>query len=150
MKPAALTLAAVLAAGLSTASLADDDIVAKRDAAGTKIAFLLKDGFSDAMLTVAGPNEFSGMAFAKHGAIAIDLRQFGPIDDGVFAYQLTAATKEKVAVRTPRDNGRITPPRERTKGASTSGTFRVVDGAIALPEAQKPERRDVPRETLRK
>ena len=143
MKPTAIGLAASLAIGLSTACWAED-MVASQQSSGTKIAFLLKDNFSSATMTISGPNGFFAHAFAKNGAIAVDLRRFGAIDDGTFTYQVTAAANDKIRIRTPLDNGRDRIVTERPRSASMSGTFSVVRGEIVATDATKTERRDVP------
>lgn len=142
MKLATIGLAVLLAASFSSACLADD-IVAAEQVAGSKLGFLLKPTFTNATLSVAGPNSFHASTFAKGGALAIDLAQFGPLDDGTYNYQLTASSQTMAAVRTPLDNGRAGPRKaEHPVGVSASGTFQVKAGAIVKADTTKSARRD--------
>ena len=80
MKSATIGLAAFLAVG-SSACLADDFVAAEQHA-GSKMEFRLKPSIANATLSVAGPNNFHASTFSKSGAAAIDLSQFGRLDDG--------------------------------------------------------------------
>jgi hypothetical protein len=142
MKIAAFGLSVGLVAGIPATGLANDDIIAGRQVAGTKFAFLLKDTYSNVTVTVSGPGDFFAQASAKSGAIALDLREFGALDDGIFNYQITAASSEKIKVNSTLDNGRDRQPTEVLRSASTSGTFRVVRGTIVMPTDAKPQRKD--------
>jgi hypothetical protein len=145
MKITMLCLAACAAVGMSSACLADDMVAADK-MGGTKVGFLLKDALSNATLTVSGPDSFHASAYSKSGAVAIDLGESGPVEDGVYNYQITAATAELAKVRTPLDNGRdraaeITPH----QSMATSGTFLVKGGAIVKPTpVSKESNRDEP------
>jgi hypothetical protein len=144
MKPAAFGLAAGLAFGLSGACLADD-LSASEQFAGTTVGFELKGGpFSHVTLSISGPNDFHASAFSRRGAPSLNLRSFGAVEDGRYTYQLTAATDEKLKIRTTLDDGRD--PRtaaEPLKGVSTSGTFNVRGGEIVKRDISKePTRRD--------
>lgn len=142
MKFAAFGLAAFFAVGCSGACLADN-IVAAEEVAGGKLAFLLKPNLANATLSVAGPNNFNASTFSKGGALAIDLAQFGPLDDGTYNYQLTASGPEMIAVRMPLDNGRDKPAEAKQPvGLSMSGTFQVKGGVIVRPDATKSARKD--------
>jgi len=143
MKTSAIGLAAGLALALSSACLADD-LKAEQKFTETGVGFDLQGSYSNATLTIAGPHDFHASAFAKTGAPSIDLRRFGAVEDGTYTYQLTAATDEKVKVRTRLDDGRD--PRTMTeplKSVATSGTFHVKDGMIVKQDVTaQPGRRD--------
>jgi hypothetical protein len=144
MKPAALGLAACLAFGFSSAGMADD-LSASEQFAGTTVGFELKGGpFSNVTLSVAGPDNFHASASARRGAPTIDLRRFGPVEDGRYTYQLTAATAEREKIRARLDNGRdARADIEPLKGVSTSGTFNVQRGEIVKRDtSREPTRRD--------
>jgi hypothetical protein len=80
---------------------------------------------------VSGPNGFHASASSKTGTPTIDLRRFGAYDDGTYNYQLTASTDEKVALRTPLNNGREGSQSDSMlKSVSTSGVFHVKGGTI--------------------
>ena len=145
MKTTILCLATCAAIGISSACLADD-MVAAEQLGGKKSGFLLKGSLSNATLTVSGPDSFHASAFSKSGAVAIDLGESGPLEDGVYNYQITAATADLAKVRTSLDNGRD-PAVEKAQHTSMamSGTFLVKDGAIvAPPPASKDSRKDEP------
>jgi hypothetical protein len=144
MKTATLCLTTCAAIGLSTACLAAEDMVAAEQFSGANVGFLLKGSLSNTTLTVSGPDDFHASVFSKTGAAAIDLSTLGPLEDGIYSYQLTAATNQPAKVRTLLNNGRdskeqITP----RMGMAMSGTFMVKDGKIVKPApASKESRRD--------
>ena len=122
-------LAAVLAASLSGA-VAAQDLKAAQKFTDTEIGFDAGGGLSNFTLTVAGPNGIHASAASKSGAPSIDLKRLGTLDDGVYTYQLTASTEEKVPLRSGLDNGRDSKPTSMLKGVSMSGHFEVKGGAI--------------------
>ena len=105
MKRAAFYLAASLTVGLSGACLAED-LKAETKFTDTALGFEVKDDYSNLTLTVAGPHRFHASASARSGGLEIDLRRFGPIEDGAYTYHLTGATREPEKIRTKLDNGR--------------------------------------------
>src|SRR5262249_57139243 len=117
MKPSPCGLAAFLALGLSGVCLADD-LTAEQRFSETSVGFDLKGAYSNVTLTVAGPHAFHASAFSKSGAPTIDLAHNGPVEDGTYSHQLTAATDEKVKTRTPLDDDRDAPDGEAPKRAS--------------------------------
>jgi len=118
-----------------------EDIVASEQAAGSKLALLLKPNLTNATLSITGPNDFHASVSSKGGALAIDLLQFGRLDDGLYTYQVTASSGDKVPIRTTIDNGRDKEPTERLVGVAASGIFRVNGGEIVRAES-KSERKD--------
>ena len=145
MKTTTLCLAACAAIGLSSACLADD-MVAAEQFGGTSIGFLLKSSLSRATLSVSGPDAFHASVYSESGAIALDLGKFGPVEDGFYKYEITAATDQPMRVRTPLNNGRDEKVKFTLhKGVAMNGTFRVKDGKIVKPvPAAKEGRRDNP------
>ena len=129
---------------LSGACLADD-LKATERFSGSAVAFDLQGSYSNATLTVSGPNRFHASASAKSGAPSIDLRRVGAVDDGQYTYQLAAATDEKATVRTTLDNGRSGAGASAAplKGVTASGTFQVKGGAIVKrdPAAREPQQK---------
>jgi hypothetical protein len=141
MKSATLGLAAFLVLGCG-ACLADDFVAAEQHT-GSKLEFRLKPSFANATLSVAGPNNFHASSFSKGGAAAIDLSQFGRLDDGTYDYQVTASSGQTVAVKTPLDNGRDKPPAATQPVSVTmSGSFHVRGGQIVKPDMTKSQRKD--------
>jgi len=132
MKSATFGLTALLAVMCSGACFADD-MVAAAQVAGSKLALLLKPGLANATLSITGPNDFHASTQSKSGSIAIDLAQFGPLEDGSYDYQLTASSGEKAVVRTHLDNWRDKEI-EPMKGVALSGTFNVIGGKIVRPD----------------
>ena len=97
----------------------------------TEIVFELAGPYSNLTLTISGPNGLHASTHHRSGSPVIDLRKLGAIDDGEYLYQLTAATDEKLPVRTPLDNGRDgAPTTSILKSVSTSGHFQVKGGTI--------------------
>ena len=128
MKSAALGLAACLAVGIAGATWAQDLNVAEKNR-DTLVGFEPAGKYSNYTLTVTGPNGFQASASSKSDAPSIDLRRFGTFDDGIYHYQLTASTDEKVLVRNALNNGRDGGS-TRLRSAAKSGQFQVKDRAI--------------------
>ncbi len=143
MQMTALGLAACFAAGLTGACWAQD-LKATQRLSDTQIGFDLGGSYGNYTLTVSGPNGFHATTASRTGTPAIDLRRFGTYDDGMYSYQLTASSDEKVPVRTPLDNGREgRRPDAMLKSVSTSGVFHVKGGTIVKfdPTATEPKRK---------
>jgi hypothetical protein len=129
MKSTAFGLAALCTAGLSGAGLAQD-IKAEQKFTDTQIAFETGSGLSNFTLTIAGPNGIHASVASKSSAPSIDLKRLGAVDDGIYHYQLTASTDEKVPLRSALDDGRDSKPAAMLKGVSVTGHFEVKAGAI--------------------
>jgi hypothetical protein len=130
MKLAAFGLAACLAVGISSTCWAQG-LNATQKFTDTEIGFDIMGPYSNLTLTISGPNGLHASAHHRTGSPLIDLRKLGTIDDGDYLYQLTAATDEKIPVRTALDNGRDGgPTTSMLKSVSTSGQFQVKGGAI--------------------
>jgi hypothetical protein len=130
MKSSALCLAACLAVGISGTCWAQD-LKAQQKFTDTEIGFELTGPYRNLTLTVTGPNGIHANAASKSGSPSIDLRKLGAVADGDYSYHLTAATDEKVAVRTGLDDGRDGgPTTSMLKSVSTNGQFQVKGGAI--------------------
>ena len=142
MRFTVLGLAALLAASIHHACLADD-LPATEQFSGTTVAFKIDGQFGVLTLNVAGPNGYYASASARTASPIVDLPRFGVFDDGEYAYQLTASTDEKVVVRTALDNGRPGGPiSSRLKALSLSGNFVVKGGTIVKPSTAEPTRSD--------
>jgi hypothetical protein len=143
MKLAAFGLAAGLAVGISSTCWAQG-LNATQKFTDTEIGFELAAPYSNLTLSISGPNGLHASAHNRSGSPLIDLRKLGTIDDGDYLYQLTAATDEKVPVRTALDNGRDGGPTTSIlKSVSTSGQFQVKGGAIVKydPSAREETKR---------
>jgi hypothetical protein len=142
MKSAALGLVACLAAGFPGACLADD-LKAEQRFGETQVSFDLKGTYSNLTLTVTGPNGLHAVASSKSGSPTIDLKRLSAIDDGIYKYNLTASTGDKVPERSGLDNGRGTRADAMLKSVSASGLFQVKGGMIVKfdPSVREPSRR---------
>ena len=133
MQSATLGVMAWLALGCCNVGWAQD-LKATHRLADTQIGFDADGSYSNYTLTVTGPNGFHAVATSRSGAPSIDLRQIGAFDDGTYHYELTAATDEKVPVRSTLDNGRKGGPDASAgvavRSVSTGGVFHVKGGAI--------------------
>jgi len=129
MKSAALGLAALIAASLPHACLAND-LPATEQFSGTTVEFKFEKLFGVVTLTIAGPNGFNASASARSTSPIIDLKRLGDFDDGQYTYHLTASTDERIKLRTPLNDGRDKPATEQLQGLSKSGVFNVVKGQI--------------------
>ena len=72
----------------------------------------------------------------------IDLSRFGGFDDGMYTFEVTASTDEKLPVRTALDNGRDGGPTASIrKTVSASGVFHVSGRTIMKfdPAEREPE-----------
>jgi hypothetical protein len=125
----AFGFAAILAACASGTGLAQD-LKAEREFTDTQIGFSSGSGYSNYTLTIAGPNGIHASASSKSAAPAIDLKRLDTVDDGIYHYQLTASTEEKIPLRSGLDNGREHNPPVMLKGVSLSGNFEVKGGTI--------------------
>ena len=133
MKSAALGLLACLAAGVPGVGWTQD-LKATHRLADTQVGFDAGAAYSNYTLTVTGPNGFHAVAASRSAAPSVDLRRIGAFDDGTYHYELTAATDEKVPVRSPLDNGRKGGPDASAgiavRSVSTGGVFTVRGGTI--------------------
>jgi hypothetical protein len=137
MRVPILWVAAGLAAGVPSVASASDLKSSPRLGAAN-LSFEIPDS-TGATLTVSGPNGFAATTHSRGRAIGLDLP--GPIADGVYTYQLHAATQETVTSRDDLDNGRARNAPPARHSAATSGTFIVQSGAI-----QPPGRSEEPRD----
>lgn len=144
MKRSAGGLLAFFMLVFASAGLADD-LRKTEKFSGTLLAFDFAAPYSNATLTVTGPNGFYARAVSKAGAPTLDLQKFGAVADGSYTYQLTASSERPIAASSAYDNGRDGKVVAALAGMATSGTFRVKDGVI-LPRAaaKEPSRRDRP------
>jgi hypothetical protein len=143
MKLAAFGLAACFAVGTSSTCWTQG-LTATQKFTDSEVVFDITGPYSNLTLTISGPNGLHASAHHRTGSPVIDLRKLGTIDDGDYLYQLTAATDEKVPVRTALDNGRDGGPTTSTlKSVSTSGQFQVKGGTIVKldPSAREDAKR---------
>jgi len=158
MKSAALLAAACITAALTSAAWAQGfkPTLKSTDA---ELSFEGGTGLSNYILSVTGPNGFSASISSRTTIPSLDLRKVGGFDDGVYHYEITAMTGEKVPVRTQLydftatngekalvkgylDNGRDGAAADSMpRSISASGVFHVAGGTITKfdPAAREPE-----------
>jgi hypothetical protein len=92
-------------------------------------------GAANATLTITGPDGFYRQTFSRSGSVALQLGAAGRLPDGIYNYEVTAATGQKVPNRNTLDNGRGQEPAMVAVGVTRSGTFLVKNGAIVQTPA---------------
>ena len=125
--------AGIIAVCLSAPSwaISADDLNAFKRATGSEVSFSLGGAYSNATLTITGPDGFVIRNFSKTGNPAVDLIKAKANVDGVYTYEITAASSQTVTIRNPQNNGRGSADRGTMKrGVSASGTFVVKGGLI--------------------
>ncbi len=138
-----IAAATFLAAGLITPVFS-----AEERFSGDVVQIVLAGQVHNTTLSVAGPDGYYAQAFAKAGTPMIKLSQHGPVADGIYIWQVTAATDELIEVRdkglrlggTKNSSYRRTSPGTITinKGTAESGSFRVQGGSI-VPKSDATE-----------
>jgi len=128
------------AATLLTTFMAGSGFAAQERFAGDVVQVLLDGQVHNTTLSVAGPEGYYAQVFAKTGIPMIKLSRFGSVPDGVYNWQVTAATSEMLEVRdNSLNSGRDgKTPKRMNKGTTESGMFRVKNGAI-LPKSDEIE-----------
>ncbi|WP_306131402.1 hypothetical protein [Roseivivax marinus] len=90
-------------------------------------------GLSNATLTIAEPNGTVSQVFAASGTPVFQLSG-APVQDGVYRYELRAATDARRAVANPQASGRESPPPvDEPVPYYTTGSFTVERGVIVRP-----------------
>lgn len=123
---------AALAIFLGTSASAAEIEGAKTSLAGSEVRIALGSGYFNAILTVAGPNGFHARAESKSGTVSIDLIKAGAKGEGLYTYEVTAASNQTETIAKPLDNGRGdgVDKAVRQKGVSMAGNFSAANGLI--------------------
>ena len=139
-----IAAATLLAAGLITPAFS-----AEERFSGDVVQVLLDGKVHNTTLSIAGPGGYYAQAYAKAGMPMIKLSQHGTLADGIYIWQVTAATDELIEVRDkglrsgstkPSGYRRASPGMIRiNKGTAESGSFRVQNGSI-LPKSNATEK----------
>jgi hypothetical protein len=96
-------------------------------------------GLSNATMTVAMPDGELVTVFAASGTPVFELVGRDVVD-GVYRYEITAATEEQVKIVNKIDNGRGDAARDTvSKSFNLAGAFFVTRGVIVQPENIKEE-----------
>jgi len=100
---------------------------------GTRLNFETASTLTNFSLTVTGPDGYVGEVFSARVAPSLRLGDHGAISDGLYMYQVTAATDVQAQMASPTipgSDGRSPHARPGMIGTSKSGTFQVVNGQI--------------------
>ncbi|PYG27161.1 hypothetical protein [Pelagimonas varians] len=95
-------------------------------------------GLSNATLVVSAPNGKVDTVFAQTGTPVYELDRGGVLD-GVYRFELNAATEETAEIANPIDNGRESIATSQALPFHLSGSFVVSRGVIITPEDIKEE-----------
>jgi hypothetical protein len=133
------TFAVVLAlAGLSGASAMEREALdAELRLSPDRVSFQVEGRYTNFTLTISGPAGYLAQAQAARSAPTVRLADYGDAPDGLYTFDLNAAT-DRIAAGAGRidhaANGREPGAGSPRVGAYLSGNFRVVDGRIAIFE----------------
>ncbi|MDJ0613688.1 MAG: hypothetical protein QNJ29_08400 [Rhizobiaceae bacterium] len=133
MKKAIGQLGVLLAVFLAGNAYASEDIPgSQKTLSGSEVRIDLGPDYSNAILTVSGPNGFSARSESKSGSVAIDLIKAGGTGIGTYTYQVTAASAKTETIQKPLNNGREGGVDNATRqvGVSMSGFFAAKNGLI--------------------
>lgn len=87
---------------------------------------------SNASLTISSPDGTIQTINSDRGTPVFNLRDLEKVEDGVYNYELSAATSEKVEIKNALDNGRGAAAKKETfVPFQTNGFFIVSRGVIA-------------------
>lgn len=119
------------------ANAADESIQGQARFVGERVAFNIQGRYTNYVLTISGPEGYRARAEGARSAPTIRLADHGEVVDGLYTYQLTAATDrvDQTQARVDqRTNGREPGSGTPMVGASMSGNFRVEEGRIRIFE----------------
>ena len=126
-----LFLSGACALGVATAAMAADPMQQHNSNA---LWFENWTGLSNATLTVVAPNGKRTEIFAQTGTPVFQLSGRDVLD-GIYRYELSAATSEKETIVNPIDNGRGEAQSDsQAKAYFNNGSFVVSRGVIIKPE----------------
>lgn len=149
MNKVKLLAASVLTAGLiSAAAVAQQPRLAPvsghtEQFIGSRLSFTVDPTLSNFTLRVLGPDGYYGQVESARVAPTFRLTDFGSVPDGLYRYEMTAATSEQRVLATPPvagADGRTGRARPALVGTSMTGSFRVVNGQILQMDPAASER----------
>lgn len=131
--------AGVLAAMIACAGAAQgqEQLDAEPRFAGERLVFSVSGAYTNYVLSVAGPESYYAQIEGARSAPTLRLRDHGAVPDGLYQWQLSAATNRVLPGAARMDqtlNGRQPSAGAPRIGAQTSGAFRVEDGRIMIFE----------------
>ncbi|MEX0343968.1 MAG: hypothetical protein AB3N20_03530 [Rhizobiaceae bacterium] len=104
-----------------TAAFANKPMDAEIILQGSEVRVNLGADLSNATLTIGGPNGYYAATSSERGSLSIDLIKTGGTADGVYTYEVKAATSETIKILNPVDNGE----RGARRGGLDAGTSYV-------------------------
>lgn len=129
MKSPILALATALMLACAAPALAQQEVTPRVQS--TSISFAGGQNFTNAVLTVTGPDNYSREETATRGLPIFRLQTAGRLIDGYYQYSLVAATDEEIPIQTQLNNGRGPDARKTEyRPFSLYGAFRVERGLI--------------------
>ncbi|MCF3596262.1 hypothetical protein LZG00_19940 [Rhodobacteraceae bacterium LMO-12] len=128
-------LSAVAACALATTAMADTPQPMQQNNSNA-VWFENWTGLSNAIWTIAQPDGQIITIRAKTGTPVFQLAG-GNVIDGIYRYELTAATEEEVEIKSQFDSGREAARTTSFKPLQLSGRFHVQRGAIMIPEIMR-------------
>lgn len=134
MRRQILSVVALIVFGISTSTAVFANEPVQRTNT-TTLWFENWGALSNATLTIVGPEDTHTTVFTPSGSPKFSLIDIAPVTDGIYSYELTAATGEKVTIKNPIDNGRgKAAKKERLRPFQMNGSFIVSRGVITEKE----------------
>lgn len=109
---------------------------------GGRIYFDSNPTYFNFSVSVSGPSGYYGRVYSERRAPSFRLADFGDVEDGVYTFEITAATQEvmRQSSREPAGyNGRDASAGQPRVGVSFSGSFRVENGEIRIFDESEQE-----------
>ena len=127
-----ISIAILLATGMSVPAFANDPIQRTNT---TSLWFENWGSLKNAYLKVLGPDGTLFEVRSEAGSPTFELRELRPVADGVYRYELTAATNKTQEIKNSLNNGRGDAERkEEAIPFQTAGFFIVSRGVITKKE----------------
>lgn len=122
-----------------SAAVASNDGLSARFAGG-RIYFESNPAYFNFTVSVSGPDGYFGQVFSERRAPSFRLSDHGSVEDGLYRFEITAATQElnRQASREPAGyNGRDSRNTQARVGVSFAGSFRVENGQVRVYDAEQ-------------
>lgn len=142
MRSASVLAGLALSIAVAAPVMAQEPLAARAAFGATKVSFQLPAGHFNATLSISGPNGRVISASTRQGSPVIDLSGQNAMGDGVYVWQLVAASPRTRAISADAANGRNALKANMrgeflaSVGAATSGTFLVKGGRIVDTSGQ--------------